>query len=584
MPKPSPARTHDERFVKDVVEDFASVAERLTTRIDELELRLSALERQREEVPASPLPHSAALVESHPLAQLSSAQSPGALPAIGRLFLGIAGGYLLRAVAESGAVPQVVIVPLAIVYAAGWLVWAARVSDLRFTSAIYAATGSLIFTPLIWETTFRFKVLPHGVSAAVLTACVLMAAALAWKRNLAALFWSATLLPAAATLMLAVATRDPAPFTVALLLMALVTESAGLYGRWRSLRSIMGLLADAGILLLILVYAGQSQIPPEYPPVSRAVLLALASSLFAIYAGVILLSAVVRREAIAVFDIGQVVIAFALAFAMVLRASHGESAPPLGVLCLLLAVACYLAVLFRFDRLSRNYHVFATWGAVLTVLGSFLAFQPMLMMVSLSVLAVAAVFIAVRFAHWSLGLHGAVYAAIAGYCSGLLAYEARALAGSLPESAAWSLWISGLAGVICCAMVWGPKPQGGALTLQTVLRLFFSALVILAAVAGAVMEILWLVGGAASPGAPRLAVIRTAVLFAVILALSFGGKRFKCAELVWLRNAAIACCTLKLLYEDLRHGTAGSIALSLFLYGTIWVLVPRRRRTAGNRQ
>jgi hypothetical protein len=40
-------------------------------------------------------------------------------------------------------------------------------------------------------------------------------------------------------------------------------------------------------------------------------------------------------------------------------------------------------------------------------------------------------------------------------------------------------------------------------------------------------------------------------------------------------NAAMAACTLKLLLEDLRAGSAMSIAMSLFFYGAVWVLLPK---------
>src|SRR5215467_2481054 len=111
-------------FVQNPRDDLASALERINARIDELESRLSALEQR----PASnsfprTVPQSPVIALSHPLA-LSQARAPGAVAAVGRLFLGIAGGYLLRALAESGALPQIAMMVLAMAYAAGWLVWA----------------------------------------------------------------------------------------------------------------------------------------------------------------------------------------------------------------------------------------------------------------------------------------------------------------------------------------------------------------------------------------------------------------------------------------------------------------------------
>jgi uncharacterized membrane protein len=69
--------------------------------------------------------------------------------------------------------------------------------------------------------------------------------------------------------------------------------------------------------------------------------------------------------------------------------------------------------------------------------------------------------------------------------------------------------------------------------------------------------------------------VRTVVLCLAALALTLGGTRWKRPELVWTGYAVIAFCTLKLLFEDLRNGSAVSIAISLFLYGMVWLLVPR---------
>jgi hypothetical protein len=65
------------------------------------------------------------------------------------------------------------------------------------------------------------------------------------------------------------------------------------------------------------------------------------------------------------------------------------------------------------------------------------------------------------------------------------------------------------------------------------------------------------------------------------LALAFAASRWKRIELGWLAYAFIALCTVKLLFEDLRTGSAVAIAASLFFYGMAWVLVPRlARKTA----
>jgi len=77
--------------------------------------------------------------------------------------------------------------------------------------------------------------------------------------------------------------------------------------------------------------------------------------------------------------------------------------------------------------------------------------------------------------------------------------------------------------------------------------------------------------------------VRTLAMSLGALLLTLSGTLWKRPELVWTGYAVIALCTLKLLFEDLRNGTAVSIAVSLFLYGMVWVLVPRMVRMSQRR-
>jgi hypothetical protein len=61
----------------------------------------------------------------------------------------------------------------------------------------------------------------------------------------------------------------------------------------------------------------------------------------------------------------------------------------------------------------------------------------------------------------------------------------------------------------------------------------------------------------------------------VALALAFGGSRWHLSELIWVAYATLALVTTKLLLEDLRDGSPGSRAVSIFLYAVTLILVPR---------
>jgi hypothetical protein len=79
-------------------------------------------------------------------------------------------------------------------------------------------------------------------------------------------------------------------------------------------------------------------------------------------------------------------------------------------------------------------------------------------------------------------------------------------------------------------------------------------------------------------GAARVAALRTFVICLVALSLGWSGSRWRRTELIWLAYASIVLCALKLLLEDLRTGSAQTLAFSLFCYGMVWVLVPRFAR------
>ena len=160
--------------------------EQLAAKVESLELRVLALEESKaqEHAPSAAIREPAAPVATKAGEGFSIAQAGGAFSVLGKSMLGIAGAYLLRAVAESSSMPRLAIAAVAIVYALLWLVAAARVREEEwFSSTIYASTSALILAPMLWELTLRFKVLPAPATAGILSVFVIAATALAWKKN-----------------------------------------------------------------------------------------------------------------------------------------------------------------------------------------------------------------------------------------------------------------------------------------------------------------------------------------------------------------------------------------------------------------
>ncbi len=169
----------------EVSNGIASDVGQLSERVRELERRVAALERQPAvETPAAAESASAALPEAPPPEARHglppSNVSAGVVSVIGKAVLAIAGAYLLRAIAESGTIPQLPVLMVAIAYAGMWLVWALRTHATNlFASVTYAITSALILSPLLWESTVRFQVVWPAFTAAVLVAYVVLALALA---------------------------------------------------------------------------------------------------------------------------------------------------------------------------------------------------------------------------------------------------------------------------------------------------------------------------------------------------------------------------------------------------------------------
>jgi len=551
---------------------------RLAASVENLERRVSALEHPSEMAASAP-DLRAIPAAARPAGEgLPFADAGGVFPVLGKAMLGIAGAYLLRAVAESGSFPKLAVVVLALVYAGTWLVWAARVpAEAHFASTVYATTAALIFAPMLWELTLRFEVLPTSVTAAILSVFVVAAYALSWKRSLTSVVWVANVAAVLTTLALLIATHDLVPFSSALLLMALASEAAAGRNHWLRLRPLLAAAADLAIWILFYIYSRPEGPPSEYKSVATPILVALPCILFLIYGASTLFRTMRLRQKIRFFEIGQTVIAFLLAAFSVLRFGASAGAPVLGALCLLFSVACYAAAYAYFDRYheERNYHVYATWSGALFLAGSSLLLPPMPLALCLSVAAIVATLLGVRASRLTLEFHGLAYLAAAAYASGLLGYAGRALAGTFPAVPGWVVWIVAASAVACYAV-------GGRFRTerwnQRFLQLLAAILAVAAVITFLVSVLVWLAEIGMTPGAAQVAVIRTLITCAVALALAYSGSRWQRNELVWIAYGTLALVTAKLLFEDLQHGHPGSTAMSIFLYAVALILVPRMAR------
>lgn len=564
------------------LEELVSVLDRLTARLESLECRVSALEnRVPLRVDAKPL--LVPIPEVHPLAQVASGRSAGIMPNIGKVVLAMGGAFVLRALAESGRLPNWAIVPIALTYAGIWLYLSARVHrDSRYASIAYSSAAALILSPMLWELTLRFRILPPLATAGILAGFGTAAVFLSWRNNLAEVAWPATVSVCITALFLMVATHQPAGFVCVLLLMAGLAEAAYGHQRWPYLQSAVAVAADLAILILIIVYTNPYDVSPDYQPIATARMAMLMGGLFAISAvGLVTRTLLFSRE-IRVFDICQTTFAFVLALVGVLRVSDYAFLGVLGTVCLLLAFGCYGIALTgsRLKSPDRRFYIFATWAALLLIMAAYLSFGPGLRVLAMGAAAVVATYAGSRWRNNFLVLQGAVFLVVTMQASRLLTEAGRAFMGEINGWPAIPVLISSALVVVCYLIA--SRIEGGQMQSKA-LRFTFAALA--AYVASALMvgtATLAFAGRVAHETAtpiPAMAVVRTLVLCVLALAVAVRGAWLERSELVWLAYAAMAACTLKLLLEDLRAGSAMSIAMSLFFYGAVWVLLPRLFRT-----
>ena len=581
----------------ETVEDVASVVARLSERVQGLEQRLARLEGRSAQV-SSP---EAAVVNVEAQVEPAAASEPellippllrkmppkertgvsaeatpaGVITVLGKSVLGIAGAYLLRAVAESGSVPRVAVLLLAIAYACLWMVWAVRArTTSRFASVTYAVTSAMILAPLLWESTVRFQTLSPGFTAVVLVGYVALTLALAARHDLELITWVATVASVVTAVALLFATHDLVPLTTALLAIAMASEVSGCVGHRLTQRVLPALAVDFAIWQLVDVMTSGGVLPEGYRATGTGVLVALCLGLLAVYGVSIGVRGFARREAIPYFDMGQGVLCFGLGAFGVLRATQWAMAPVLGVLFLALAAVCYWGTLSRFvdESLGRNRRVSATWAAALLMAGSWLLFPASLLVPFLCLAAVVAAFLYSNTGKFSLGLHASVYLAAATAVSSVPGYVIGAMAGSVPGAPGWNLWVVAVAAGV--SYVVGARHAEERIRRRVLWVV--PALLAGFAVAGvAVSAIVGLAGGSAGVVASRLSVVRTIVDCAMAVALAFAGARWKRVELGWVAYAAVGFGTLKLLFEDLRFGNAASLVVSLLFYGGVLILLPR---------
>ena len=565
----------DLHSLKEHIEALERNLKIVESRIDALEHPLAA------HLSHPPGPREPALAAAIPPEK--AAQAPNLFPVVGRAMLGIAGAYVLRAIEQTSAIPGAIVAAAGISYAFLWLIWATRVrSGPRITSSIYAGTSALILAPMLWELTLRFNVLTSTAAAAAicgfaLTSFVLAAIALKQSRNLKPVVRVAYIAATALALALAVATHVFLPFVVALIFLAAVCEFTPGCNRMPEVAAIVALAADAAVWLLIFNYLAGQAAQESYPPLSRGALLAPGIVVFVLFAASISVKTMLRAQKITIFGAVQTMLTFLLAAISFANINPPAGARILGTFCLVLSAVCYVAVFIVFARAPepRNRAIFGAWAAALLLAGGFLGLPPLLSILLFGAAAVGAVALS-RQDRWAVfEFYGMVFLLAASAASGLLSFLKSAVVGAPSGASAAGVRVIAACAILCYALVRPLKTEG---KVRQTLDLLLATLAISSVTALLIDGLVALIALRAIPGAHHLALIRTAVLCAVALALVFSGARFSRQELTRLGYTALALVGIKLVIEDLQNGHLAYIAASIFLVAFTLIAAPRVAR------
>lgn len=562
------------------MDDLHDAIAELARSLEILERRVRALEQlSRIEPPVFAQAPNVAPITS-PLEIQTVAQGPSALSVLGKAMLGMAGAYLLRALAGSPTFPRTAVVAIGIAYTVFWLVAATWTPvEARFARIAYASTSALILIPMLWEVTLRFGTLSTAFAAGVLVAYVLSASALTWKSLAEPVASIAHAAGSIAALVLAIATHDPAPFVVALLVVALANEFSAALGHKLKVRPVAAALADVAVCAMISIYSSPEGARPDYKVVSATLLPAFGLVLLTIYGVSANVYPVARRRPIGFFEIVETLVAFLLAAWGVLTFWPRTGQVALGILCFVFAAAGYTAVFARVRGAAdgRNFHAYAGGSLALFLAGSYLCLPHFWLPVSLSAAAIVAFWLGERRLISTLVFHGLVFLLAAAFTSGLLAYDLHAVAGTFPGSPRWIVAIVSLCAVACysasgrlCGDDWSHR----------LLYLFSAALAVSSTAAMLVWGLVKLAAEGGELGTFPVAVLRTLTICALALALAYSGVRWQRNEMAWMAYAMLAFAASKLVFEDMRQGHLGFTAASIFLYAVTLLLVPRLVRLA----
>jgi hypothetical protein len=575
-----------------------SLVEELRLRVRSLEQRLESIEAHLGLEPARPASAAASPAAlSAPLASTEFGDTTALTGLIGKSLLGLALAYLLRALTENASLPVAAGVGLGLVYALGWLIWAARTpASETLTVSLRALTSVLIMAPLLWEANLRFQAVTSWQTAGILVLFSVFGLGISWRKNLTAVALVSSLAGLFLASALLLKTHDLLPYTTTLLMLALAVEVSACLEHYLGERWVVAALADLAVLLMTFVATRPAGSLEGYLPLGRGPVIGIQIALVLIYLASTFVRTLGRGFNIAAFEVAQCVVSAVLAStgALAVAQGHPTAVLSVGVFWLLCGAACYSVSFFfltRHEGKDRNFHTYATFGLALALAGSWLLLHGWPAVAAWSALALFFIHVAGESGRVTLKLHAGVYLVLATFASGLafMANSRFLTSDAHPASLAAgpAVWIVAAASLAAYLLLLrAPVPASMSDTGTLVYR---AASVLIAAsalwnIAGigamAVAPICHAIGGG-SETKDFCPTLLTAVLIGVAMLAAVLFQRSHRAELKWLAWLMLGGASYKLLIQDFQQAHTFAMVISLLFYGSALVLMPRLVRRDG---
>ena len=551
---------------------------RIDARLDALEAQVARLEQRlaRLEGRAAPagVPDGTATRAAQPAPPAAHAAEWGPARLIslgGRTLIAIGGAYLLRALTEAGTLPLPLGVGAGFAYAAGFAAAAAHAGRLHPASATFhGVAAAAIAYPLTWEATTRFALLSPGRSAVALALTGAVSLGIAWRRALHGLAWITVAAVAATALATMAATGQVIPAAVAVIALAVFTLWISYERDWYAIRWPIALLADFIVVGVTARAAGARALDDPLAAVAVQVLLLGG------YLGSIAARTLVRGRRVIPFEAIQGVIALVIGLggALLVIRARGAGALPLGLATAVLGLGAYGAALAFLDRqnLGVNFTFYASLGLGLALSAATLLAGGMPLVLTLAVLAAAALALGRAHGRQSFGAHAVAYLGAAAFAAGVATTGAAALLGfQTPVPAPSDEAVVVLLAALACRLARWPAADGVS---PTPVRLFHVLVDLVFVVAAG-----WLVLGLAAPllgGSPgALATTRTVVLSLAAVLVAWAGRSARFGELRWLVSPLLVVAGIKLVLEDFPRSAAATFFVSLAVYGAALIAATR---------